>query len=94
MKVLSWVVALLVILTLSGAAAFAEEPAPATKPEAEIFRLNKKNLDRKKGQKQKAADEAKAKEDEKSRELEKKAKIDKVERKTGNKAKSWQVLNR
>ena len=98
MKASIWGAAATAILILSGGAAYAEEAAPTGKaPDGYIFPVNKKSAEtfyEMKEQRLKAAQEKKAKEDEKLNEKEKKAKVDKIQRKTGRTASSWQVKNR
>jgi hypothetical protein len=86
------------ILILLGAAAYAEEGAPTgNAPDGYIFRLNQKTAEtfyEMKEQRLKAAQAQKAQEEEKLSEQKKKAKADKIQRKTGRTASSWQVMNR
>jgi hypothetical protein len=98
MQASSWVLATAAILTLLGAAAYAEETTPEGKaPDGYVFTLNNKSAEtlyEMKEQRLKAAASKSAAQDEKQREKEKKAKIDKHQSKTGRTTTSWQVLNR
>jgi hypothetical protein len=86
------------ILILLGVAAYAEEAAPTGKaPDGYIFSLNQKSAEtlyEMKEQRLKAAQTQKAKEEEKLSEQKKMVKADKIQRKTGRTATSWQVMNR
>jgi hypothetical protein len=86
------------ILILLGAAVYAEEAAPTgNAPDGYIFTLNRKTAEtfyEMKEQRLKAAQAQKAKEEEKLCAQKKKAKVDKIQRKTGRTATSWQVKNR
>jgi hypothetical protein len=96
MKTALWTAA--AILILLGAAAYAEETAPTGKaPDGYIFPINSKSaasLYERKEQRLKAAEAKRAQEEEKQQEIDQKAKVEKVQRKTGRTATSWQVLNR
>lgn len=97
MKISSWGAAVIAGLILFGAAAYAEEPAPPAPHGPYLVPINRNTLDYMNSvherQKQEAAAQKAAKE-EKQRQEEKQAKVGKLERKTGRKATSWQVLNR
>ena len=90
--------AAIAILILLGAAAYAEEAAPTgNAPDGYIFTLNRKTAEtfcEMKEQRLKAAQAQKAKDEEKLSEQKKMAKVDKMQRKTGRTATSWQVMNR
>jgi predicted methyltransferase len=99
MKAPLWAVAAAMVLLLPGAGVYAEDIESAGKAPADgnIFPVTPKNLQSvqaKKEQRLKAIEAKKAEEEEKQREKEKKAKIDKIQRKTGRTAVSWQVQNR
>jgi hypothetical protein len=86
------------MLILLGAAAYAEEAAPTGKaPDGYIFSLNQKSAEtlyEMKEQRLKAVQTQKANEEEKLNEQKKMAKVEKIQRKTGRTATSWQVKNR
>jgi hypothetical protein len=96
MKTALWTAA--AILILLGAAAYAEETTPTGKgPDGYIFTLNRKSAEtlyERKEQGLKAAEAKRAQEEEKQQQIDQKAKVEKVQRKTGRTATSWQVLNR
>jgi hypothetical protein len=98
MKGLCRCVAVVSILMLLGAAAYADEATP--KGEASggfLMPLNRKSAEyiyNLKEQRAQAAAAQKAQEENKLRKQERKAKADKLQRKTGRKASSWQVLHR
>jgi hypothetical protein len=98
MKASFWGAAATAILILLGAAAHADEAAPSGgAADGYIFPINRKSaesLHSLKEQRLKVAEAKKAREEEKLREQEKKAKVDKIQRKTGRTASSWQVMNR
>ena len=84
-------VAVIAGLLMLSAVAYAEEAAPPPEaPKARLVPLNRNTLERLQKENQEAAAVQKAKEDEKYQ----KAKVDKIERRTGQKSKSWQVQNR
>jgi hypothetical protein len=86
------------ILILLGAGAYAEEAAPTgNAPDGYIFTLNRKSAEtlyEMKEQRLKAAETKSVAIEEKQREKNKQAKIDRLQRKTGRTATSWQVMNR
>ncbi|MGA9755385.1 MAG: hypothetical protein WBV23_09610 [Desulfobaccales bacterium] len=86
------------ILILLGAAAYADEAAPTgNAPDGYIFTLNRKTAEtfyEMKEQRVKAVQSQKDKEEEKLSEQKKMAKVDKIQRKTGRTATSWQLMNR
>jgi hypothetical protein len=90
--------ALLAILILSGAAAYADEAASNGKAaDGYIFTLNQKSAEslyNMKEQRTKVIEARKAEQEDKACKQAKKAKIDKLQGKTGRTATSWQVLNR
>lgn len=90
--------ALLAILILSGAAAYADEAASNGKSaDGYIFTLNQKSAEslyNMKEQRTKAIEARKAEQEDKACKQAQKAKIDKLQGKTGRTATSWQVLNR
>jgi hypothetical protein len=90
--------ALVAILILSGAAAYADEAASNGKSaDGYIFTLNQKSAEslyNMKEQRTKAFEARKAEQEDKACKQAQKAKIDKLQGKTGRSATSWQVLNR
>jgi hypothetical protein len=90
--------ALVGILILSGAAAYADEAAPSGKPaDGYLFTLNQKSADALYSMKQKrlqAIEASQAAQEDKVRKQEKKARVERLQGKTGRTATSWQVLNR
>ena len=98
MQISFGVMAMAAIVILSGNAAYAEESAPNGEPaDGYIFTLNKKSVEtlyEMKEQRLKAIEARKADQEAKARKQEKKAKIERLQRKTGRTATSWQVLNR
>jgi hypothetical protein len=99
MKAVSWTVAAMAILILSGAATYAEEAAPTGNAPADgyIFPVNQKSaqtLHEMKVRRRNAGEAKRAEEEEKQREKEKQAKVEKIQRKTGRSSVSWQVQNR
>jgi len=90
--------AMVAILILLGAAAYADEAAPSGKPaDGYIFTLNQKSAESLyniKEQRLKAIEARKAEQEDKASKQEKKAKVEKLQGKTGRTATSWQVLNR
>jgi hypothetical protein len=90
--------ALIVILIWLGTAASAEERAPTDKAsDGYVFPINRKSAEtlyEMKEQRLRAAQAHQAKEEEKLNEEKKKTKVEKIQRKTGRTATSWQVMNR
>ena len=97
MKASFWGAVALAILILAPAAygkkaaPAGAEPEPVSRP---VNRNSPENLYSSKEQRLQAAEAKRAEEEQKQREQEKKAKVDKIQRKTGRTASSWQVLNR
>jgi hypothetical protein len=91
-------VAATVLLLLLGAGPYVNQArAEGETSDGDILPINRKTLEsqsKKKEQRLQVAEAQKAKEEEKQQEKEKKAKLDKLQRKTGRTASSWQVLNR
>ncbi len=98
MKVSIWSAVIAAILILFCAAAYAKEGAPSSETaDGYIFSLNQKSAETLyslKEQRLKTLEAKKTEEKEKVGKQEQKAKGDKIQRKTGRTATSWQVLNR